>query len=51
MSDACYTVRATTRAEVSKAIGKLHLTKMPRENSPHDDILTLVKQITRVFAG
>ena len=51
MSDACYTVRATTRAEVSKSIGKLSLTKNAEGQFGHDDILTLIKQITRIFAG
>ena len=51
MSDACYTVRATTRAEVEKAIGKLTLTKNESGQYAHDDILTVGKQIKRILAG
>ena len=51
MSDACYTVRAMTRAEVEKAIGKISLTKNESGQFAHDDILTVVKQIKRVLAG
>ena len=51
MSDACYTIQATTHAEIHKSIGKLTLIKNTAGQFAHDNVMTTIKKIKRVFAG
>ena len=51
MAHACYTARATTRSEVHKGMSKINLTKNAAGKYSHENILTAIKQLKRVFAG
>ena len=48
MSDTCYTVRATTRSEVKKGIGRITPIKNDAGQYSHNDIRTAIKEIHRV---